>query len=151
MKLYYFLGTLASPFASIALLLFSWITRTPRARVVVQNENGQVLFVQNLFSRGKWSLPGGGIHRGEDPGLAGAREVKEETGVELADARLVRAGTLRAAGHQEIIFTTNVSGEVSLPIVSPSKFEIQGIAWFLPREVPAIDPLSQRVLDTLEM
>lgn len=45
--------------------------------------------------------PGGGLRRGEDPVLAGARELLEETGCVLVDARLltIRAEDLHGADN----------------------------------------------------
>lgn len=54
----------------------------PRTRIVLQSGD-TVLVVRPWLSNGKWSLPGGGIHRSEDPVLSAIRELKEETGVTL--------------------------------------------------------------------
>ncbi|MBU8899368.1 NUDIX hydrolase [Corallococcus sp. H22C18031201] len=42
----------------------------------------RVLLLQNSYKR-QLSMPGGGLHRGESPAEAGARELQEEVGVRL--------------------------------------------------------------------
>ncbi len=48
-----------------------------------------------VFAPGLWHLPGGGIDPGEQPQQALAREVYEETGLELLDARRWTPGATR--------------------------------------------------------
>jgi 8-oxo-dGTP pyrophosphatase MutT (NUDIX family) len=49
----------------------------------------KVLLVNNWLGAGKWNLPGGGLHKGEDPREGLLREVFEETGIRL-EADMVR-------------------------------------------------------------
>lgn len=60
--------------------------------VVITNLTGDVLLLKHSYGPDVWSLPGGGIGRGEDPLAAARREVREELGVELA--RIEAIGTL---------------------------------------------------------
>lgn len=50
---------------------------------LVENDRGEVLFVQRAYGKekGKWSLPGGLVDRGESSRYAAYRETKEETGI----------------------------------------------------------------------
>ena len=52
--------------------------------VVITNLGGDVLLLKHSYGPNVWSLPGGGLRRGEDPLLAARREVREELGIELA-------------------------------------------------------------------
>ncbi len=61
--------------------------------VIVTNAEGAVLMLRHSYGGGSWSLPGGGIGRGESPELAARREVQEELALEL--------GTLVAVGEIE--------------------------------------------------
>lgn len=60
--------------------------KTPLAgvSVIVTNLSGDVLLLKHSYGPAVWSLPGGGLGRGEDPLEAARREVREELGVELA-------------------------------------------------------------------
>lgn len=68
--------------------------KTPIAgvSVIVTNLSGDVLLLKHSYGPAVWSLPGGGLARGEDPLDAARREVREELGVELA--RIEAIGTL---------------------------------------------------------
>ena len=50
---------------------------------LVENEKGEVLLVQRAYGskKGKWSLPGGFVDRGERRDQAARRETREETGI----------------------------------------------------------------------
>ena len=50
---------------------------------LVENEHGDILMVQRAYGdrKGKWSLPGGFVDRGESRRRAAYRETKEETGI----------------------------------------------------------------------
>ncbi|GAA2853807.1 hypothetical protein GCM10010472_08820 [Pseudonocardia halophobica] len=53
-------------------------------------EDGQVLLARWTGPRGpEWTLPGGGLHHGEDPRAGAVREVEEETGFTVALDRLL--------------------------------------------------------------
>jgi 8-oxo-dGTP diphosphatase len=57
------------------------------------------LLLTRYAGSGRWSLPGGGIDHGEQPIDAVHREVREETGLSLADARLTAVDSVHFTGH----------------------------------------------------
>ena len=56
-------------------------------RVFALDGAGRVLLIRHSYGSGSWMLPGGGIDRGETPLHAAIRELAEETGCTLTDAR----------------------------------------------------------------
>jgi 8-oxo-dGTP diphosphatase len=101
----------------------------------VRDEAGRVLLVRrgHAPSRGLWSVPGGRIERGETPEQAAAREVREETGldvrvgallltVEIGDylvhdfAAEVVAGTLRAGDDADDVRWCSIEDAALLPL-----------------------------------
>ena len=84
--------------------------RVPCAGAVVRDGEGRVLLVQRGHepSLGLWSVPGGRIEPGESARAAAAREVREETGLDVhIGAELVRV----VVGDYEITdFAATVAG-----------------------------------------
>jgi ADP-ribose pyrophosphatase YjhB (NUDIX family) len=66
-------------------------------RVLALDGAGNLLLIRHSYGSDKWTLPGGGMARGEDAIETARREFAEETGARLADARLI-------AVHDEPLF-----------------------------------------------
>ncbi len=62
------------------------------AGIVVLNDDKRILLCERKDVKGAWQMPQGGIEEGENPVLAGLRELYEETGIK-ADAEDVLAET----------------------------------------------------------
>ena len=60
--------------------------------------DGRILLTRLSYTK-VWTLPGGGIDHGEDPLDAVRREVHEETGLPLTDARLLDVDSVHFTGH----------------------------------------------------
>lgn len=69
-----------------------WKVTRPRlhgCRAVALDPEGRVLLVRQSYGPKSWLLPGGGMGLKADPVESAAREMLEETGCVLRDARLV--------------------------------------------------------------
>ena len=100
------------------------------ARAVVLAEDGLLLAVRSDLQG--WELPGGTLEVGEAPEAALHREVREETGLELAVERHV--GDYRATGfwpHLARVYRCRVSGGRLR-----RSFEHRKLAWFDPEALP---------------
>lgn len=62
-----------------------------RTRVVIEAE-GSFLLLRGWHDGNTWSLPGGGVHKNEQPVSSALREVAEETGITLRAEQLVDLG-----------------------------------------------------------
>lgn len=64
---------------------------------LVENYKGEVLFVQRAYGnrKGKWSLPGGLVDRGESSRHAAYRETREETGIVVKITHRLYTGNAR--------------------------------------------------------
>lgn len=56
-----------------------------RVRALLITKDQEILLVRSWLGHQHWTLPGGGIRRGENPALAARREVLEETGIRVDD------------------------------------------------------------------
>ena len=81
-----------------SLMLAGRYARLEGAHGLVRDADGRVLAVRALFPPREWNLPGGKVAGRETPEAAAAREVREETGIEvvverclLVDARHARS------------------------------------------------------------
>ncbi len=87
--LWSWLGRLAY---SLARPIIRWVVRgSRRSRVLIVCDNDYLLLKQWLGD-GSWSLPGGGLHKGEDSLRGALREVTEELGLSLQPEELISRG-----------------------------------------------------------
>lgn len=129
MKLWRYIGITA--FWATWPLIWTYVRITaPRTKVLI-TAGSEILVVNVWLSPGTWLLPGGGIHRGEDPQSGALREVQEEVGLTLQPSDLqsygihsvVEAGGIRMRHH---LYVAELN---SKPKVIVAPHEIMNYIW----------------------
>ena len=103
---------------------------TASAAAIITNERGEILLLDHYLRAGaSWGFPGGFLEYAEQPAEAIRRELKEETGLELKNVRLLSPRVIN--GHIEFLFRAQADGE---PRVLSR--EIRRAEWFAPDNLP---------------
>ena len=107
-----------------------YLRRTDRTRIALI-DGDYILVAKNWISDGKWSLPGGGLHKGEDITAGALRELKEEMGLELNPERLTPHGLAeyRHAGLRYVFHIFEVKVRRTNLVIRPQRIEIAEARW----------------------
>jgi ADP-ribose pyrophosphatase YjhB (NUDIX family) len=96
---------------------------------LVFDEAGRVLLIKQNYGQRKYGVPGGVVEFGETPTEAAVREVREETGVDVALGPLTGLYTLRKDDHTLLCYVFAATIEHGEPAV-PTTGEIAEVGWF---------------------
>lgn len=103
---------------------------TVSVAAVVINENKEILLLDHVLRTDlSWGFPGGFIETGEQPEAAIRREIREETGLDLENIRMIRVRTLNR--HLEILFRASPVGTARA-----QSLEINQLGWFNADKLP---------------
>lgn len=103
---------------------------TVSVAAVVRNEAGEILLLDHVLRPASgWGFPGGFMNAGEQPEESLRREIREETGLELDDVRILQARCV--SRHIEMLFTAAAKGEARV-----SSREIKSLGWFTSENLP---------------
>ncbi|MGH7157306.1 MAG: NUDIX domain-containing protein [Candidatus Saccharimonadales bacterium] len=123
-------------------------------------KDGKFLLVRESQRKGpddgKWSQPAGWIDVGEDPVVAGKREVEEETGVEFTPTALLGVYSLvREDVKEQLNATPHAIKIIFLGdfIERQTKLhdDVTEARWFTPEEIESMDNKTLRDLDIKQM
>lgn len=111
-----------------------------RVRTLITNDKDEILLVRSWFGYQQWSLPGGGIRRGEKPRTAAVRETFEETGVTIDERHCKPLGEFEN-GDSHAPFTVDcfITQIEKQPahIAARRRLELLDVAWFSMKHLPS--------------
>ena len=117
---------------AVSLMTDDLLCATVSVRAVIENTRGEVLTVQRSSDH-DWELPGGRLSRGEPPREGLHREVREETGLTVEIAEIVKANSwINTAGDGR--FAVHYYCETTDYSVTLSDEHVDS-KWVLPRQV----------------
>lgn len=109
--------------------------RPHRSRVLVICD-GEVLLIKGWLGSGAWSLPGGGIKKGESIPAASVRELKEEVGIAVPESSVRSLGSYKnrtgGIGYQAECGVIELEEKPSLRL---QWYEIADAKWFALEEI----------------
>ncbi|MEV4179693.1 NUDIX domain-containing protein [Nonomuraea sp. NPDC049709] len=133
-------------------------SRKASASVFVMNGDGKLLLLRRT-DNDLWTIPTGGVKKGETVADAGVRECREETGIEIAITGLV--GVFSTPDHVIAYIHDDEVDEVRQPInvclraqvlggtLQPAPKESREVRWVEPSELDSYDiqPAIRRRID----
>ncbi len=115
-------------------------------RLIIVDDR-RVLLVSHWYAPWAWTLPGGGVNRGEDPEHAAIREAFEETGLKV-NSIAGEIGTYTGSMGKRDLLTVYYTGDFEGSLAMRPNLEIMARSWFdidnLPREV---SPANRRRIE----
>lgn len=132
MKEFFYLLARILHFASYPLIGLV-LHKSSRVRIAVLCD-GQILLHKSLLGKQRWSLPGGGVARGETSEAAAVRELHEETGITVLAEKLQYIGERKLPVNSRWPKYNVKFYSFSIPkIVEPQivrSYEVIAVAWF---------------------
>jgi 8-oxo-dGTP pyrophosphatase MutT (NUDIX family) len=119
-------------------------SRKPSTSVFTRDNTGRVLLLERV-DNGMWTIPTGGVKRGETVAQAGVRECREETGLDVEVTGLV--GVFSDPGHVIAYWRGDKLTEVRQPVnvclrarvrggtLAPGPGEAAQVAWVDPADL----------------
>jgi ADP-ribose pyrophosphatase YjhB (NUDIX family) len=118
-----------------------YATSAPTAAAVIADEHGRVLLARRAVGpeQGKWDLPGGFLHEGEDPIDGLRRELREETGLEIEAVEFLGAWIDHYGTGQGAAATLNLYWLARTDNTNPQPaHDVAELSWYSPDQLPEL-------------
>ncbi len=130
-----------------------FLHNSKRVRVLVTYKE-EVLLQRTCIGSQKWSVPGGGVEKNENPITAAIRETAEEVGVAIPEAQIKCLGEQRRSARRgnwpmvDVVFYEAKLDSKQKPRIS-RPLEILEARWFKITDLP--DNCSDTLIAALEL
>lgn len=128
------------------------LIQLPSVSVLVVDDTGRIMLVRHAGHDEGWAVPGGAVEIGESPARAAVREIREETGVDIGEPRLldVLSGpdfeVTYPNGDRVAYVTAVYQAELIGGTPAPDQDEISEIGWFTPARLPDLNRFARGLL-----
>jgi 8-oxo-dGTP pyrophosphatase MutT (NUDIX family) len=130
-------------FPLVRLYWFVFRPHTEGVKVVLHNDEHQLLLVRHTYGSRDWTFPGGSREGEETPKETAKREIREELSVQLQSVEVCGNFTSRKEYKHDHI--TVCAGRVN-DAVTPSPFEIDKAQWLEKDNLPELGSVAKQVL-----
>ncbi|HEU5152154.1 MAG TPA: NUDIX hydrolase [Iamia sp.] len=103
----------------------------------IERPDGALLLVRHVY-RQRWGVPGGLLERGEEPGVAAVREVREEVGLDVVLLGEPAVVVDPEPQRVDIVYRARVAPGCDWRDAAPRSPEIATVEWFPPRDLPEL-------------
>lgn len=129
------MGRCVRLFALLFFMLGRVCFSVKRTRVIVQNEQDEILLVRDWVGGSKWELPGGGVSRHEPPQRAAQRELFEELSITLPGEKFEYITTVKGS-YEAFIYKVGIQ-KTDFSSEHRNRWEIVDAQWFSSDNLPS--------------
>jgi 8-oxo-dGTP pyrophosphatase MutT (NUDIX family) len=116
-----------------------------RGAKVILNYKNSILLICHSFGPYYWTLPGGGIKKGEKPDVAAIREVKEELDIVITTPIFLGTVSLLTDYKNDTVFV--FSSTLPTEDFRIDEVELVEAKWFSLNKLPKLGRNAQKMLD----